>query len=243
MKRAVISDIHANLEALQAVLADIEREQVDEIVCLGDVVGYGPDPNECAQLIQQRCTFSILGNHDAAAIGTLSTANFNVHARRAIEWTTKEMNRHTQSFLKTNPLKKILGDCLCVHATPYEPNMWHYITTYQDAQVNFEYFEQRICLVGHTHIPVMIGWEHPSVYLHQKSSLSLAHFPHNRFIINVGSVGQPRDNDNRSCYVIMDTGRESFYYRRVEYDIERYQEKMERIAMPSFLITRVAEGI
>ena len=243
MRIAIISDIHANTEALEAALSDISRQKIDETVCLGDIVGYGANPNECIEIIKKSCPLCILGNHDAAAVGLLSTDHFNVHAKIAIDWTVENLNAQGQSFLRSLPLKENKFFHAFVHATPYEPNMWYYITSLEEAAFNFQFFDTSFCFVGHTHIPIIIVLENEKVvYVHQGNSIQFNDDKQKRFLINVGSVGQPRDRNPLSCYGLLDTETRTFSYQRIAYDIEKTQGKMRKIKMPDFLITRIKDG-
>jgi predicted phosphodiesterase len=243
MRIAFISDIHANSEALEAVFEDISRQKVDEIVCLGDIVGYGANPNECIELIKKACPVCILGNHDAAAVNLLSTEHFNVHAKIAIDWTAENLAPEGQTFLRSLPLKENQSSNTFVHATPYEPNMWYYITSLEEAAFNFQFFDTPFCFVGHTHIPIIIVLENEKeVYVHQGTAISFGEMKQTRFLINVGSVGQPRDRNPLSCYGILDMDAQTFSYRRIAYDIAKTQNKMRKIKMPDFLITRLKDG-
>ena len=243
MRIAIISDIHANTEALEAALSDISRQKIDETVCLGDIVGYGANPNECIEIIKKSCPLCILGNHDAAAVGLLSTDHFNVHAKIAIDWTVENLNAQGQSFLRSLPLKENKFSHTFVHATPYEPNMWYYITSLEEAAFNFQFFDTSFCFVGHTHIPIIIVLENEKeVYVHQGNSIQFNDDKQKRFLINVGSVGQPRDRNPLSCYGLLDTETRTFSYQRIAYDIEKTQGKMRKIKMPDFLITRIKDG-
>jgi predicted phosphodiesterase len=243
MKIAIISDIHANLEALEAVFTDSKLQNVEEVVCLGDIVGYGANPNECIELVKKNCPLRILGNHDAAAVGLLSTEHFNVHAKIAIDWTVENLSTGSQSVLMSCPLKKNRSGYTFVHATPYEPNMWYYITSLEEAAFNFQFFDTTFCFVGHTHIPIIIVLEkEKEVYVHQGASINYSDMKEARFLINTGSVGQPRDRNPNSCYGILDTDAKSFQLRRIDYDIAKAQAKMRKIKMPDFLITRLKDG-
>jgi predicted phosphodiesterase len=243
MKLALISDIHANNDALEAVLADIQTHAVDEILCLGDIVGYGANPNECIELVKKSCSLTLLGNHDAASVGLLSTQHFNIHAKIAIEWTMGNLTDASHSFIKALPLKETKLSHTLVHATPYEPNMWYYITSLEEAAFNFQFFETDFCFVGHTHIPIIIVLEdEKEVYVHQGETLNYGQLENVRFLINVGSVGQPRDRNSKSCYGIIDSDAKTFTYHRVAYDVQKAQAKMRKIKMPEFLITRLEEG-
>jgi len=242
MRFAFISDIHANLEALEAVFADADKNRVDEIICLGDIVGYGANPNECVELVSKNCPVTLLGNHDIAAINLEYTQNFNIHARIAIEWTSQTLSESNKSFLKALPVKKTKEAMTLVHSTPYEPNMWYYITSLEEAAFNFQFFNTRVCIVGHTHIPMIVTLEGDDIRGHQGKFISFKDRDMMRLLINTGSVGQPRDRDNRSCYGILDTCDESFTIRRVNYNFMKSQEKMRSIKMPEFLVTRIGEG-
>lgn len=243
MRIAFISDIHANLEALEAVLEDIEQQQIDEIVCLGDIVGYGVNPNECVDLVRKQCPTTLLGNHDAAAVELLSTQHFNIHAKIAIEWTTQNLRKESKHFLTSLPLKATKEQLTLVHATPYEPNMWYYITSLEEAAFNFQFFDTPVCLVGHTHIPIIIVLDsEKELYVHQNTSIALDSIEGSRLLINVGSVGQPRDRNPKSCYGIFDSEQGLFSYRRVAYNIQKTQAKMKKCKMPEFLLSRLEDG-
>jgi predicted phosphodiesterase len=243
MRFAFISDIHGNLEALEAVFDDITQQTVDEIVCLGDIVGYGANPNECAELVREKCTAILLGNHDAAAVNLLGTHHFNSHAKIAIEWTASNLKNDIRSFLLSLPLTAARETLTLVHSTPYEPNMWYYITSLEEAAFNFQYFDTAACLVGHTHIPIIIVMDkQKEVYVHQNLHINLKEMNDARLLINVGSVGQPRDRNPDSCYAILDTSSGDFSYRRIPYNIEKTQSKMRKIKMPDFLISRLVDG-
>jgi len=243
MRFAFISDIHANQEALEAVFEDIDNQNIDEVICLGDIVGYGANPNECCELVKTRCPVTLLGNHDAAAVNQLSTQHFNIHAKIAIEWTSQNLKKEYQTFLETLPLRATKLSMTLVHATPYEPNMWYYITSLEEAAFNYQFFDTQLCFVGHTHIPIIIVLDKDKeLYVHQDSSIHLDKIEGGRLLINIGSVGQPRDRNPKSCYGIFDSGAGEFSYRRVSYNIEKTQAKMKKIKMPEFLINRLQDG-
>jgi diadenosine tetraphosphatase ApaH/serine/threonine PP2A family protein phosphatase len=213
------------------------------VICLGDIVGYGANPNECIELVKSHCPETLLGNHDAAAVELLSTQHFNIHAKIAIEWTEQNLKKENRSYLSALPLKTSKDSMTLVHATPYEPNMWYYITSLEEAAFNFQFFDTQICLVGHTHIPIIIILDNDKeLYVHQDRYVNIGKLEGARFLINVGSVGQPRDRDPKSCYGILDTDEKEFFYRRVSYNIDKAQSKMKKIKMPDFLITRLEEG-
>jgi diadenosine tetraphosphatase ApaH/serine/threonine PP2A family protein phosphatase len=243
MRIAIISDIHGNLEALEAVLADIEAQHIDENLCLGDIVGYGVSPNECLELVKAKCPLVLLGNHDAAAVGLLSTHHFNIHAKIAIEWTTENLSKAGKAYLQALPLRKVQHGSTFVHATPYEPNMWYYITSLEEAAFNFQFYETPVCYVGHTHIPIIIVLDKErELYVHQDARVSFADKPEARLLINVGSVGQPRDRNANACYGVLDTEKQEFEHRRVSYDVAKTQGRMRKAKMPEFLIMRLQDG-
>src|SRR3990172_12337150 len=157
MKYAIISDIHGNLEALESVLDDIERRKVDSILCLGDIIGYGPNPNECVELIKSKAKIILAGNHDYAPLGKIDISYFNPWARSAIEWTRGELSEESVEFLLSLPLKAEIDGFTIVHATPYHPQEWNYIITIGDAIKNFPEFKNQICFIGHSHVPMIIS--------------------------------------------------------------------------------------
>ena len=192
MRTAIISDIHGNIEALTVVLKDIYEHKVDRIVCLGDIVGYGPNPNECVQLVQEHCMLTIMGNHDAAAFNPLMARDFNQNARYAIEWTASVLTDETKQFLSSLPMMETLGDVTLVHATPYDPYLWYYISSLEDARFNFNFFKTKFCFIGHTHIPGLIMYNTlgNNIAIYKPLQFDYSSFEQNRFIVNTGSVGQ-----------------------------------------------------
>jgi len=247
---AFISDIHANLEALETVLADIRRRRIEEVYCLGDVVGYGPDPVDCTELVMSRCRQTIRGNHDEAMVR--GPVGFNPLAREAIEWTRRAMrpriwsaaSRRRWNFLAGLPLQADWDGFLLVHGSPRDPTS-EYI---MDRDILFgppnmfaEIFARfdRVCLVGHTHIPG-IFYEGPR-FVPQREVPEAFAFEGKKMVINVGSVGQPRDHDPRACYVTSEGG--AFHFHRLEYDFKTTQRKLRAIPqLDQRLADRLAEG-
>ena len=241
MKFALISDIHANYEALAAVLEDIEKQKVDTIHCLGDVIGYGSDPRACLETVTKNCDVKLMGNHEYAALGLTSTENYNDAAQHASEWTKEQLSDFDLSVIADFQMSHSFDNFLLVHASPYEPEKWRYIIAPNAAMEGFMHFNEKICFTGHSHLP--------QIFIEQDDSLprcqaghDILPDPENRYIINVGSVGQPRDNDSRACYLIFDTKEYELFYRRVEYDIAATQIKMTEAKMPNTLINRLAVG-
>jgi len=240
MRYGFISDIHGNLEALTAVLDDLRDRKIDEIICLGDIVGYGPDPNACVALVQKNTRYALLGNHDSAAIGKTTLQYFNLYARQAIEWTREILDANAYSYLSSLPLKIIIDNMALVHSTPKHPEEWNYLFDTRDAIENFNYFQTRLCFIGHSHRPVAFFHENERYWIVYDQTLLIK--SDMRCIINVGSVGQPRDGDARACYAIYDEDEGEFRYIRVPYDVEKTQEKMRKANLPDYLIQRLFVG-
>ncbi len=271
MHYAIIADVHANLEALDAALKDIYKRKIEAILFLGDAVGYGPNPNECIETLKKETMAFIAGNHDRAAVGLTDITYFNPYARSAIEWTEEVLSDENKTFLKNLPLYKSLKianetfvarwntkdnkenpplppfvkggqggflDIFMVHATPREPEQWHYLINMIDAHKNFHFFTERICFIGHSHQPAIIEQSPDGniVVYRDKANFTEG----NRYIINVGSVGQPRDGDPDAAYALFD--KDSVEIKRVSYDIVSTQKKMREVNLPSFLIERLARG-
>lgn len=270
---AVISDIHSNIEALESVFADIDERGITEVICLGDIVGYGANPKECLDLVRTRCRLTLMGNHDHAVL--YEPTNFNLPAERACYWTRqmledepdKDVRNARWQFLGQLPIRAKEGDVLFLHASPRRP-MNEYIfpedvfTNPQKVIANFERLDARICFVGHTHQP---GVFVDDPYFDPPNELPDSPYyevDDERAIVNVGSVGQPRDRDTRACYVVvhrrpeaLETGTESLVatalgcsveqveFVRVEYDLERAVKKI--LAEPNLedlLGTRLYDG-
>lgn len=241
MKCAVISDVHANLEALTAVLADIRKTDISEILFLGDAVGYGPDPEVCVKILSSECDLLIAGNHDHALVGLTSVLSFNPYAKAAMEWTRSVISAETVAVLKRLPFiaETPDGRMFLAHSSPMEYTQWHYLSTPSDAALNFGFFKNRLCFVGHSHKPSIFE-RLPAGDIIVKNTESVFG-NENRYIINAGSVGQPRDGDPRACYAVLDD--DSVRLRRVEYEIRLTQEKMARLGLPGQLIDRLSRGV
>lgn len=251
---AIISDIHSNLEALNAVLADIDSRGISEIVCLGDIVGYGPDPRECVDIVMERCKFAICGNHDQAVF--CEPYNFNVGAERACYWTRqvledepdKALRDQRWEFLGKLPFQMIYEDMLFVHGSPRRPvNEYLFAddvySNPHKLMANFERLQQVACFIGHTHVPgVFVDdpyFESPGE-LAEPDVYEIA--DDDKVIINIGSLGQPRDRDPRAAYAIVDDNRR-LEFLRVEYDIDKTVHKiLITPELDDFLGHRLLEG-
>ena len=241
MRYAVVSDIHGNLEALKAVLKDIKKKKISDILFLGDAVGYGPDPDECVEVLNSECKILLAGNHDRAVLGLTDIEYFNPYAKAAILWTRETIKKENVSILKGLPISKAIEGkkIFIVHSTPKEPKQWHYLLTLWDAEINFHYFDSKICLLGHSHQSFIIERLPSGEMITYRSEAKIGETK--RYIINVGSVGQPRDGDHRACYAIIDDS--SVKLQRVEYDIKKTQDKMRMHGLPLPLIERLERRV
>jgi diadenosine tetraphosphatase ApaH/serine/threonine PP2A family protein phosphatase len=241
MKVVLLSDIHANLEALDAVIRAVEKEKPDRIVCLGDVVGYGPDPDACVERIAGFADVTLCGNHDEAARGDGEVADFNPEARDAILWTRRVIRPQTVERLQEYALIAVEEGWMGVHATPEAPGKWEYLMTGADIRRNLEILPTPVCFVGHSHYPgVYARTEDGDILEHRTVEVRLTE--KNRYLINVGSVGQPRDGDPRAAYGIFDTEKRVYTLKRVAYPIPPVQRKMVAAGLPAKLIERLAMG-
>ena len=243
MRYAIIADIHANLAAFTAVLEDIEhRGGVDEVWCLGDIVGYGPDPHQCLELLRQYNHVSVAGNHDWAAAGKIDTADFTADASAASHWTAQQLSPEDIQHLKSLPLVIEKDDFTLVHGSPREP-IWEYVLSTSLARENFTFFQSNYCLVGHSHVPLVFKDEDGSCSLNRLSTdIGLA-LGKSRLIINPGSVGQPRDSDPRASYAIYDSETRLVKLYRISYDIGATQDKMMQNGLPIRLVLRLNHGM
>jgi len=241
LRLAVISDIHSNLEALTAVFEEIENRDIDKIVCLGDIVGYGPNPKECIELVKTKCDAIIIGNHDVACFNHSELYYFNRFAKQALEWTTDQLENNQLDFLKSLPDSSIYANSRLVHSNPHFPQSWDYVLSIDDAIFNFAAFEEKVCFIGHSHQPIIYIENQGQKYSFAENS-EITFQPSCRYIINVGSVGQPRDHNPASAFGIMDTAAQHYELIRVAYDIEKTQAKMHAAGLPSFLAERLMAG-
>lgn len=239
----MLSDIHANLVALEAVLEDAEGEY-DAIWNLGDIVGYGPKPKECIdRLVDLAPAAALIGNHDWAAIGRIHLDEFNPVARFATYWTMAQLSPEHLRYLESLPNRIIDEGWMLVHASPRHP-IWEYVYTARVADENFALFDAPVCFIGHTHVQLYISEEmagRAKAPAHPKHGETLM-IDGTRYMVNPGSVGQPRDNNPAAAFALYDTETRSVTFRRVAYDIERTQVQMDEAGLPRPLITRLALG-
>ena len=243
MRIAVLSDVHANLAALEAVASDLPA--VDQVWVLGDIVGYGPHPNEVIATLQAMGARSVLGNHDGAAIGTVDANYFNPDARAAIEWTATVIDDNARAYIASLPEVRRDGEVTAVHGSPRDP-IWEYITSSSIAAANLDAFDTRLCLFGHTHLPMVFrsvdGTMEPTIGL-PGEHVRLGGV---RALVNPGSVGQPRDGMPQAAYAILDVseraGDDSVEFRRVRYDVDHTQRSMRDLGLPARLAERLSYG-
>lgn len=244
MKYAILGDIHSNLCALEGVLAAIDAEGVDHVVSVGDVVGYGAAPKEAIELVRERGVTVVKGNHDAACVGEIDAAYFNPYARAAVDWTRDVLERADLEWLAGLPLTVELEHCQVAHGTLAHPERFDYIQTVEDAVPSLDELTRRVCFVGHTHVPVSImrlvdDPTHTAYTLEPELDLGEVRAA----VVNVGSVGQPRDEDHRAAYALFDAVEGRVSLRRVEYDIEREAARIRRAGLPAMLAERLFLGV
>lgn len=240
MRYVIVSDVHANLDSLQSVLSAVSDEEA--LVSLGDVVGYGPSPNECVAALRDRCRHAVLGNHDLAAVENFGVEHFNPAARDAIAWTQRVLNEPSKSWLNSLSYELRLPEFLLVHGAPV--NYFEYILDKSAAARAFENTDARIVFVGHTHIAEY--WTRDAdgklAHKHMQRGGELNLEGEKRYIIDVGSVGQPRDLNPAPCYVRYDSDAQRVEWIRYEYPIEETQRKMRAAELPAYLVDRLSVG-
>ena len=240
MRYIILSDIHGNLQALEAVIESFPGGEKPVVVCAGDVVGYGADPDRCIESVISLSAMTVLGNHDAAVTGACNAHNFNRYAREAVFWTRKHISEEGRGYLESLPLILKEGPLTLVHGTLHEAERFRYMLTGADAMHTFEALNTKICFVGHSHIPGVFKFENGKALRLFKKEVGLE--KESRYIVNVGSVGQPRDNDSRACYCIYDTGQEKIELKRVEYDTAKARQRIIDADLPEMLGDRLLVG-
>ena len=239
MRYGILSDIHGNLDALEAVLTGLGRQNVDSYICLGDIVGYGPEPSACLQRIRKTADYVVAGNHDLAAADLLSIESFNSLAREATLWTRNELSEAEIQALAELPLVHHLDGLDVVHGTLCSPELFDYVQTTYDASLSMSRMQAPVCFIGHSHVPVAFLKEEIITYtLEPTVTVNTAQ----RAIVNVGSVGQPRDRDPRACCVVYDTETNIVERRRYRYDIDSVVHKMRKAGLPPALGERLRDG-
>ena len=237
MITAIFSDIHANLAAFESVLADAKAQGAQNFACLGDIVGYGPNPSECIALIQRIGCVCVKGNHDEDSSNQRSLDNLNNEARQSLEWTRDCLSEAQRSWLSALPLQRRLGRNLLVHSSEEESEYWHYIRNRFDAQIALANQKAQICFFGHTHVPVVYGMTDGDVSIIEQGEVSIS--KGGKYLINVGSVGQPRDGIVDSCYVLYDREKATVTHRRVNYNVSKVAEKINEVGLSPKLAERL----
>jgi diadenosine tetraphosphatase ApaH/serine/threonine PP2A family protein phosphatase len=241
MRVLVVSDVHSNIEALTAVLDD--AGSFDVLWSLGDVVGYGPEPEGCLGLIRSFEHVSIPGNHDWGVLGKLDLADFNTDARHANLWTRDQISPDSRRYLEQLPETRVLQDVTLAHGSPRYP-IWEYLLYPSTATLNMTHFDTAVCLVGHTHVPIRFSVQDEASEVQANALMEGDRFvlAGGKHILNPGSVGQPRDGDPRASYMLVDTEAMSFELRRVAYAISRTQARMREFGLPGRLASRLELG-
>ena len=240
MRFAILSDIHANLEALEAVMADARERRCTHFVCLGDVVGYNANPRECIERVRELDCPVVKGNHDEEATLSASSERFNELAERAIQWTRDNLTDQDKEWLRILALQKQVHGFTIVHATLDTPGQWSYVFNTLDAAASFTYQRTAVCFFGHTHVPIVFIRGQSGVRQERKEHIRIE--AGRKYFINVGSVGQPRDGNWRAAYCIYDIQSNLVELLRVKYDLATAQKKIAKAGLPQPLAERLAIG-
>lgn len=240
MRYVVFGDIHGNLEALEAVMEKMANEKPDKYICIGDLVGYGANPNECIDKVLALNPILVAGNHDYAAAGLLNVDFFNTYAFRAIEWTKQQLTPKHKEFLRNMKLIQRTNNLTVVHATPYSPEMFEYMENNYDVQLALTTLNTPVCFIGHSHIPISFTVNRGSISFSTEPYTTVK--GNNKVIINIGSVGQPRDENPEASYAVYDTDEAVVWIKRVEYDIKKTSDKILKAKLPEILAERIKYG-
>lgn len=244
MKYGVLGDIHGNLTALETAIAYLEEERVDVFLSMGDVVGYGAAPADCIQRLREIDAVVVRGNHDAATTGQIDLVHFNQYAKEAVRWTQSVLDDDDLAWLRQLPYLVDLEDCSAAHGSYHKPELFDYISSTRDADPSLDVMRRPVCFVGHTHVPVallrLVDDPNRTAFTGDDLiDLSGAE----KALINVGSVGQPRDDDPRCACAVFDTSKDTVYLKRLEYDIEREASRIRQAGLPGVLADRLFMGV
>jgi diadenosine tetraphosphatase ApaH/serine/threonine PP2A family protein phosphatase len=243
MRYGLFSDVHSNLEAMTVVAQALKKEGVNESLCLGDLVGYYANPLEVLDLIQSmNCWKILMGNHDAACLGQTPLSRFNEPAAQAIRWTQGRLTPPHYAFLSSLRMREEIGDIDLVHSSPHEPEEWHYLLKEEDLERNFRYFRGKICFFGHVHKPFIAEQTSPGGPVEILSETDIVLKSGCRYLVNVGSVGQPRDGNPQTAFALYDTDSAHLQIRRLDYDYETTAKKTLEAGLGDFLANRLKQG-
>ena len=240
MRYGILSDIHSNLEALSIVADALKKEGIDRYLCIGDIVGYASNPFECIQIVKGLGALVVAGNHDWAVAGRLDLGYFTSNAKEALQWTSNALAPQEKEFLSSLKLVHSEENFSLVHGTLDVPQEFYYLNNFDEAERTFFVLEKQLCFVGHTHRPGVFVEAEENLFYKPLAKLQLE--DKKRYIINVGSVGQPRDGDNRACCVIYDSEDKTVEQKRIAYNFSAAQEKIMKVGLPEFLAQRLSEG-
>jgi predicted phosphodiesterase len=241
VKLGIFADVHGNLEALKAVVRLLQDKGATRFICCGDIVGYGPDPNDCVEIVRRMHCTCVAGNHDYGAVGKTPVDRFNSIAAEALLWTRSQLTESNRLYLESLPLTAETDSLFVVHSSPSAPGDWKYVLTVREAADEIDHFSGAVCAVGHSHRPLAVERlpGKPGRLLRQDS---LAIRPYARYLINAGSVGQPRDGDPRACCLLYDDAAREMKYLRVAYDMPAVQARIRAAGMPEHLASRLETG-
>lgn len=240
MKYGLISDIHGNLPALEAVLEVLKSKGVEKYACGGDIVGYGAEPSKCLEIVRDLNCITIAGNHDWAVVNLINPDLFNIYARSAVFWTLQNMSKSELEYLKNLPLRAFLDDFEISHGTVNEPENFDYIQSLEDAQKSFDEMEKNLCFLGHSHVPIAFFEMDGSVSYSLDTNIIVD--KDIKTIVNVGSVGQPRDENPMASCAVFDSELNQIQILRVQYDIDKTAKAIIDAGLPKILAFRLYEG-
>jgi len=243
MRWAIFSDVHSNLEALEAVIQDIGTQSIDRIACLGDTVGYAAEPASCWRRVKSLADISLRGNHDEWAASDIEFLGAHRTAEAGFELARVQLNSKERQELAGLPLTWQDGDVTLVHSSLRSPEQWYYVDCVEEAAMHFVKQRSWLAFCGHTHVPVVIWQSSPTNAIEAADGEGAMELPNSgKVLVNVGSVGQPRDHDPRACYVVFDVEERSIEFRRVEYDVRSSQRRIMEAGLPRFTAERLRVG-
>ncbi|MEA3369028.1 MAG: metallophosphoesterase family protein [Candidatus Ratteibacteria bacterium] len=240
MRYGIFGDIHGNLEAFEVVLRELNRQKVTQLICVGDIVGYGAEPNGCVEKIRSLSIPAVAGNHDWISVGKSDINYLNAQARQAILWTGRNLKSENKRYLDKLPLVIEKNDFQLVHGSLKEPAEWHYILNLKEANDAFSLMKKSLLFIGHSHRPIIFSKDKEKIAYSFTGRLSIKEGV--KYIINVGSVGQPRDGDPRAGYILFDDEKKEIVYKRIAYPVEKTQAKIKAAGLPGIEAARLADG-